>query len=438
MLESNFTMEILVESGVYLNPPECFVFFTRTLLPKSLIMVSSIVFSITALTLALQSQVVSAIGTNDQVNANINYGTFANPSVYVRPRLRYWPPDASVNLTQVAEDVREAGRVGAGGVELVGYYIYGNIEIFPGIYDLAESDWTVYGFGSPAWSESNPFMMSWVANAKEDELLQTILSTAQEEGLQVDMALGPNQGAGVPAPWDSDGLLWDLNYDYAVVPIGGTFDGVLPGWNSGQLVAASTGLVLDITNFTTGGSKTTLAQASLTDITDKVASNGSVKITFGSEDEGIEYRVIAYYLKHSLYPEVESTAKTAVGVPQSPITTYQQNGSWVVDHFSALGAQTTIDFWENNMLDENIIKLIKEVGNYVWEDSEEFYLLENTFWTPDLTTTFLKNRGYSVNKYVPLLYNTLTSSSDTVDLYILDQPDGGYSHVEDYRQTVRS
>jgi hypothetical protein len=252
------------------------------------------------------------------------------------------------------------------------------------------------------------------------------------------MALGPSQGAGVPAPWNSDGLLWDLNYDYAVVPIGGTFDGVLPGWNSGQLVAASTGLVLDFANFTTGGSNTTLAQASLTDITDKVASDGSVKITFGSKDEGIEYRVIAYYLKHSLYPEVESTAKTAVGVPQSPITTYQQNGSWVVDHFSALGAQTTIDFWENNILDENLIKLIKEVGNYVWEDSEEFYLLENTFWTPDLTTTFLKNRGYSVNKYVPLLYNTLTSLSDTVDLYILDQPDAGHSHVEDYRQTVCS
>jgi hypothetical protein len=279
-------------------------------------------------------------------------------------------------------------------------------------------------------------MIDQSANTESDSLLETVLSTAQEECLQVDMSLGPNQGAGVPAPWDSDGLLWDLSYDYAVVPIGGTFSGVLPGWGLGKLVAASTGLVLNIAKFTSGGSNTTLAQASLRDITDEVASDGSVTVSFDSHNEGIEYRVMAYYLKHSLQTEVESTAKTSVGVPQSPIKTYQPNGSWVVDHFSALGAQTTIDFWENNILDENIIKLIKEVGNYVWEDSQEFYILENTFWTPDLASAFFKSRGSNVNKYVPLLYNTLTSSSDTVDLYILDTPDAGHNHVEDYHQTV--
>lgn len=250
------------------------------------------------------------------------------------------------------------------------------------------------------------------------------------------MALGPNQGAGVPAPYDSAGLLWDLESYYVTVPIGGKFSGVLPGWNSGPLVAASTGLVLDISNFTTGGSNTTLAQKSLTDITDKVRSDGSVQVNFPSADKGIEYRIFAYYLKHSLYPEVESQAKTVAAVPQSPITTWEQNGSWVVDHFSALGAQTIIDFWSDNLLDDATMDLVKEVGNYVWEDSQEFYFLENTFWTPNLTATFLANRGYRVNEYIPLLYNTLTSSADSVALYILDQPDAGHSHVEDYRQTV--
>jgi hypothetical protein len=125
-------------------------------------MVSFKFLSVVALALMLQVQLAFAIGTNDQVNSNINYGTFANPSVYVRPRLRYWPPDASVNLTQVAEDVRQAGRVGAGGVELLGYYLYGNQQFFPGTYDLAESDWTVYHFGSPAWSELSSFMKAKV------------------------------------------------------------------------------------------------------------------------------------------------------------------------------------------------------------------------------------------------------------------------------------
>ena len=269
-----------------------------------------------------------------------------------------------------------------------------------------------------------------------ENLLETVLTTAQEEGLIVDLALGPNQGAGVPAPSESDGLLFDL-YSYEVaVPIGGSFSGVLPGWNSGPLVAASTGLVLNVANNTSGGSSTTLSEASLSDITGSVDASGNVNINFpSSQPGGIENRVFAYYLKHSHYPEVQSQANVEVDVPQSPITTWEQNGSWVVDHFSALGAQTTISYWENNLLDSSTIALIKEVGNYVWEDSQEFYLFEANFWTPNLTTTFLANRGYSVNEYVPLLINTLTSSA-SADLYVLDSSDAGASHVADYRQTV--
>jgi hypothetical protein len=113
----------------------------------------SVSLLIAALALALQFRHASAVGTNDQINnPDIDYGTFENPSVYVRPRFRYWVPDASVNLTQVQADVADVGRVGAGGVELLGYYIYGNVQLFPGNYDLAQSDWTVYGFGSLAWS----------------------------------------------------------------------------------------------------------------------------------------------------------------------------------------------------------------------------------------------------------------------------------------------
>lgn len=266
--------------------------------------------------------------------------------------------------------------------------------------------------------------------------MDTVLSTAQDEGLVVDMSLGPNQGAGVPAPSESDGLLFDLDYYEVAIPIGGTFNGVLPGWGSEALVSASTGLVTNVTTNSGGGTMTVLSESSLNDITKSVDRNGNVTISFPSKQPGgIENRVFAYYLKHSHYPEVQSQATVAAAVPQSPITTWQQNGSWVVDHFSALGAQTFISYWEDNLLDSSNIKLIKEVGNYVWEDSQEFYFLENTFWTPNLPATFLKNRGYSVNKYVPLLINTLTTST-SVDLYVLDSSDAGASHVADYRQTV--
>jgi hypothetical protein len=114
------------------------------------IMICSVALLIAAL--LLQSQHIYATGTNNQVNADIDYGTFQDPSAIVRPKFRYWPNDASVNLTQVQDDVREAGRVGAGGIELLGYYFYGDLQLFPGNYYHLESDWTIYGFGSPAWS----------------------------------------------------------------------------------------------------------------------------------------------------------------------------------------------------------------------------------------------------------------------------------------------
>lgn len=63
--------------------------------------------------------------TDSQVEAAIDAGTFENPSKNVRPRFRYWIPDASVNLTTVADDIKEIGRIGASGIELLGYYLYG-------------------------------------------------------------------------------------------------------------------------------------------------------------------------------------------------------------------------------------------------------------------------------------------------------------------------
>lgn len=93
---------------------------------------------------------VSAVGSDDQINAKIDYGSFANPSSFVRPRFRYWVPDASVNLTQVTADIHDAARIGAGGVELLPYYNYGGVTFGAGA--SVPTDWTQFGWGTPAWS----------------------------------------------------------------------------------------------------------------------------------------------------------------------------------------------------------------------------------------------------------------------------------------------
>lgn len=160
----------------------------------------------------------------------------------------------------------------------------------------------------------------------------------------VDFSIGPNQGAGVPAPYNDDGLLWDLAAFNVEVTSGTPFTDMLPGWGepytSESLVAASTGLVI-----ARNGSQVTLSSSSLADVTSGVDSDGRLELQFNDTDEGSDYILFAFYLKHSEYREVTAPSDAPAAVPQSPIENYRQNGSWVVDHFSTAGAQLIIDFW---------------------------------------------------------------------------------------------
>lgn len=63
--------------------------------------------------------------TNSLVNAALDNGTFKDPSVFVRPRFRYWVPDASVDHDILASDIAAAKAAGAGGIEALPYYLYG-------------------------------------------------------------------------------------------------------------------------------------------------------------------------------------------------------------------------------------------------------------------------------------------------------------------------
>ena len=100
------------------------------------------------------------LGLCESSSLYTNFGTFEKPSAHVRPRFKYWIPDASVNLSRVQADVADAGRVGAGGIELLGYYNYGDIE--GGAY-VIPTDWTKYGWGTPAWSEFEIFTITVAA-----------------------------------------------------------------------------------------------------------------------------------------------------------------------------------------------------------------------------------------------------------------------------------
>lgn len=377
-----------------------------------------------------------AYNTDDQVGQPVEYGSFNDPSAHLRPRFRYWIPDASVNLSVVADDFVRVKDAGLGGLELLGYYLYGNYP--PQITEggPTPTDWTKYGWGTEAWKE----------------LFRTALSAAQSNEMVVDFANGPNQGAGVPAKPDNEGIMWDLRPFNVSVSMGESFDDVLPGWGSGEFVSASTGLVIDsqVSNFSASpawqgpvyynGSTQTLAASSLRDVTDQVDDNGHLSVSFDSSANGSYYRVFAYYQVHSDYRQQASPLTVNTTVNQSPVTSYVQNGSWIPDHFSAQGAQVIIDFWENNLLDDDGIRqLVHEVGNYAWEDSYEFGAGALVWYTPQLFHAFEESRGYSLHKFLPLIFSYNTEANGPLaspDHFYTDEEDGGLAHVNDYRTTV--
>ncbi|KAJ5716257.1 secreted protein [Penicillium malachiteum] len=363
----------------------------------------------------LAARVASAVGTNDQVNPDLDYGSFQNPSSNVRPRFRYWVNDASMNLTVLAEDVRSIGKAGGGGIELLGYYLYGDSTNYGG-GDMAplQTDWSEYYFGSPPWGE----------------MLDTILEVAKENDLIIDFANGPNQGAGVPTPYNDDGLLWDLAGYNSTFSSSSGFSGTIPGWGSGRLTAVTTGTIKSNTS-----SEVVLYESSLRDVTSMVGNDGSLTIDSSKTLSGSQTIIFAYYLVHSEYREAPdpTSPSIATAVPQSPVTTYNQNGSWVVDHFSPAGAQVVASYWKEAILTSKIGELVREVGNYLWEDSQEYSVA--TFWTPDLQKKFLSNRGYSVNKYIPLLVGSGGGTTSDIT-YVTDENDSGDSHIVDYQQTL--
>ncbi|KAL1595935.1 hypothetical protein SLS60_009625 [Paraconiothyrium brasiliense] len=376
--------------------------------------------------------------TDPSVDAVVDKGTFQNPSKNVRPKFRYWIPDASVDTEVVARDVQSAAEVGCGGLELLGYYLYGGPPTNgAGRGTYAPVDWAQYGFGTPAWHK----------------VFTAFVDAHRKNDLIMDFAMGPNQGTGVPAPVEEDGLMWDISAFNVTVPIDGKFDGVLPGWGLGKLQAAVSGTILGAENVTSndpsGGlpgdqrlnrTQITLSAASLADVTEQVDDSGHLRLDFSSSNStipgGESHIIFAVYLYKSLYRAQQGPLE--MGGPQSRPESYINNGSWAVDHFSALGAQVMIKFWEDHILNNGTKDLLQQVGNYGWEDSVE--IQANVYWTQNLSSIFQDQHRYSINKWLPILFhrNGKYKQSNPGVWYVTDEPDYGNAHIADYRATLAS
>ncbi|GKZ27667.1 hypothetical protein AbraCBS73388_005296 [Aspergillus brasiliensis] len=349
-------------------------------------------------------------------------GTFASPANDQRLKFRYWLPDASVDTDTVLKNIEEAAAIGAGGIEFLGLYNYGgSLAAQP-----AGADWATYGFGTPAFRK----------------ILKATLQTAKDLGLVYDFALGPNQGQGVPANTTDEGLHWDLAPFNVTVPSNGTYSAQIPGWGTGELVSLVSARVVSssrIVNpasslFSTPANNATrlvLATGSLVDHTDAVSEDGKVSLSFNVSDHST-YRLFAYYQYQDLVKNLD--------IQGNSTGTFFDNGSYTVDHYSARGAQTTVDFWENYILNDTETKaLLQEVGRYGWEDSIE--IKSNISWSPSIPDLFEEINGYQLRKYLPLVMygnnNPGEQPSYPGDLEcVLDSEDQGQGYINDFRAAL--
>ena len=274
-----------------------------------------------------------------------------------------------------------------GGLEALGFYLYG-----PATGTTVPVDWNTYGWGTPAWNK----------------VLSAAASAAQKNDMLLDLPLGPSQGAGVPAEPDDEGLEWDLVYETTTLA---TCKGTqkLPGWGRGTLQAAVVGKLISNTSAIGPGNSlpisndnvdgqhylAVLSAQSLQDVTKSVSSTGVVTLSdCPAPAVAGNTTLFAFYLTKTGQRAVNSPLDLAG--PQTAPTDFIHNGSWVVDHFSAKGAQTTIGFWNTHILNDATLKsLLQSVGNYFWEDSSE--IAPTIYWTKDLLKAFNNKRGYSLN-----------------------------------------
>lgn len=284
------------------------------------------------------------------------------------------------------------------------------------------------------------------ADIPTEELFDTLIKAHGDHGLVMDFAMGPNQGQGVPAHQDDDGLTWDLRFRYVSVPINGIYNGTLPSWGTGKFLYALTALVVN-TEQTSSSSPSlpnsppssrtqkTLAKESLFDISDRVTADGHLEMSFKGEipGRGHEHIIYAVYLVRAGLRAQASP--TSLKGPQSKPQDFTQAGSFTVDHFSARGAKVVTDFWEKYLLTNGTKEALMKIGNYAWEDSQEFD--EEIYWTKDLPTIFEARRGYSIVKWLPLMFHQNSLNEHAADWFITDEDDAGNSHIADYRTTVR-
>ncbi|GMG04790.1 unnamed protein product [Aspergillus oryzae] len=143
-----------------------------------------------------------------------SYSRILVSAIYCLLKARCRFPDASVPVASVQRDIADLASNGAGGLQLVPFYYYGNPSDAPPL-----TDWRTFGFGTEAFRR----------------LFEAALDAAVENNILMDFALGASQGQGTPAEPGTEGLSLQLVRDPCICEQNRTISVVVDALTKQQL-----------------------------------------------------------------------------------------------------------------------------------------------------------------------------------------------------------
>ncbi|GAA2297558.1 glycosyl hydrolase [Streptomyces kunmingensis] len=282
-----------------------------------------------------------------------------DPAAAVRPKFRWWWPDALVDTGEIAREIREIAAAGFGGVEIAAV-----------THSMDEQLDTVrHGWGTVAWRAA----------------IEAALREAKKRDVVVDLTIGPAWPAAVPSITpDSRAAAHELAHGIAVVAPGTAYEGPVPAAVSEaeEGVTDQRLLLVQAVRVTAGSSPTAvpvrLDRDTVTDVTAQVSGD---RVFWTAPDDGATWLLVAYWERGSgQRPEGRDHT--------TPL-------AYVVDHFSDAGTRAVTDFWEEHILTPSIRGLLRSTGGTLFEDSIEIET-DATLWTPALPAEFERRMGYSL------------------------------------------
>ncbi|MFJ8486809.1 glycosyl hydrolase [Streptomyces sp. NPDC094038] len=289
---------------------------------------------------------------------------FARPAKAVRPKFRWWWPDGLVDPAEIAREIDQMADAGFGGAEIA--------AVHHSIADTSVLDTARHGWGSAPWREG----------------VRAALRQAARRGLTVDLTLGPSWPVAVPGVTpDDDAAVKELVYGKVTSTGGAGYDGPVPA----AVYAPASGVAVQrlvavqaarVNTAYSSGKATGLDADTVTDLTDRVSGS---RLAWTPPDSAT-WVILAYWQRGSgQQPEA--------GPHSSP-------AAYVVDHFSAAGTAAVTRYWDREILDAGLRRLLGPAGGAFFEDSVELET-KGLPWTPALPDAFRRRTGRDLLPYLP-------------------------------------